>query len=425
MLNSVKQNFKLKLKVDSGPIKGQNFSIEEEMLCIVGRDPSCNLIIDSSTISRFHCVIEVKPPCVYLKDLGSTNGSFINERLIDCSEEAKQLHNGDILRLGDNSISIYLPDLNIHSEPKTAISNILLGEKNFAQQVPIHGYHVKKELGRGGAGVVYLTEHEKTGTIVAVKIMLPNVKVSRFEREMFFREIALTKNLNHPNVVKVSDFGYSNDIFFFALEYCDSGSIISLVKDYSGRVPINLAVDLTLKILDGLHYAHNCHVDEVILKNGTTQESKGIVHRDIKPENILLQNVNDALVPKIADFGLSKAFLQAGFTMGTMTGAFCGTPEFVSRQQLLNYKYAKPEVDVWGVAATLYYMLSGVAPRGSDFGRNPLQMILKKEPIPIKSVNHKVPDKLAKIIDKALDDKNKLYFKTALEFKKAILGCKI
>ena len=415
-------DFKLTFLVESGPLKWSKFSIDEAMLCIVGREFDCTLRIDSSSVSRHHCLIEVKPPHVFVKDLGSTNGTFVNERQLNDFEDAKELHNGDKLRIGDNSTSVILPNRVSSEDTQSAKTNVLMDGKNYAQQVPIHGYHVKKELGRGGAGVVYLAEHETTGAEVAVKIMLPNVKVSTIEREMFFREIDLTKDLKHENVVRVSDFGYSNDIFFFALEFCNRGSVLSMMTENGGWLPVDVAVDITLQALDGLDYAHNFHIQAIKLKDGTERASKGIVHRDIKPENILLQNDNGRLVAKIADFGLSKAFKQAGFTMGTMTGAFCGTPGFVSRQQLLNYKYAKPEVDVWGLVATLYYMLSGAAPRGDDFGQNPLRMILEKEPVPIKSVAPRTPDKLAELIDSALDDKKALKFKTALAFKKALVS---
>jgi len=415
------ESFKLTLMVESGPLKGQKFSIDEPMLCIIGREFDCNLRIDSSSMSRHHCVLEVKPPYVFIKDLGSTNGSFVNERKLNDFDDATELHHGDKVRLGDNSISVTLPAL-VKGAGITVIKTGLSSTPtNYAQLVPIHGYHVKKELGRGGAGVVYLAENDTTGAQVAVKIMLPDVKVSQVESDMFFREIDLTKDLQHTNVVRVSDSGYSNDIFYFALEYCSRGSIITLLKEYSGRMPLDLALDITLQVLDGLDYAHNFHVQAIKLKDGSERSSKGIVHRDIKPENILLQEVDGKLVAKIADFGLSKAFKQAGFTMGTMTGAFCGTPGFVSRQQLLNYKYAKPEVDVWGTVATLYFMLAGTAPRGDDFGQNPLRMILEKEPLPIRTVAPKVPEPIADLIDAALDDKKALKFKSAVEFKNALI----
>lgn len=414
-------DFKLTLLVDSGPLKGRKFSIEEPILCVIGREYDCNLRIESSSISRHHCIIEAKPPHAYIKDLGSTNGTFINERVISVTDDMRKLYNGDMIRLGDDCIFVQLSSIGRDDNSGVMLPSRITEGYNVAKQVPIHGYHVKKELGRGGAGVVYLAEHEESHCEVAVKIMLPNIKISENERDMFFREINLTKDIDHKNIVKVTDHGYSNDIFFFVQEFCDRGSIVSLVKDYSGRVPVELATDLTLQMLDGLEYAHNFFVQGIKLKDGTERGSKGIVHRDIKPENVLLKNIDGHLIVKIADFGLSKAFNQAGFTMGTMTGAFCGTPGFVSRQQLLNYKYAKPEVDVWGVVATYYYMLTGVAPRGDDFGENPLRMILEKEPIPIRSIAPKVSKKLAILIDSALDDTKELRYKRAIDFKRELI----
>ena len=411
-------NFKFSMVVNSGPLKGRKYSIDEPMLCIVGREFDCNLRIESSSVSRHHCIIEVKPPHVFLKDLGSTNGSFINEQQTPEFEDSKEIYSGDTLRLGDNSIAITIePHI---QRPTTSTKVITQQNKALAQTVPIHGYSICKELGRGGAGVVYLAEHETTKVQRAIKVMLPNVKVSPVESEMFFREIDLTKDLNHPNIVQMTDSGYSNDIFYFALEFCNSGTVADLTNKGRTQIPLEQAVDLTMQVLDGLDYAHNFHVQAIKLKDGSERSSKGIVHRDIKPENILINNEDGKLVAKIADFGLSKAFKQAGFTMGTMTGAFCGTPGFVPRQQLLNYKYAKPEVDVWGVAATLYFMLTGIPPRGDDYGQNPLRMILETDPIPIHTVDTSIPQPIAELLDKALADKNNLAFKSASDFKDAL-----
>jgi len=365
----------------------------------------------------------VKPPHIFLKDLGSTNGTFANESQLQEFDDALELKCGDRVRLGDNVIDISLPNAGATSilGRKSVITGVFNGGGDIAKMVPIHGYHVKKELGRGGAGVVYLADQESSHQEVALKIMLPNVVVSKVEREMFFREIELTKDLDHENVVSVSDYGYSNDIFYFTLDYCNSGTVASLTENGSVRLSVDKATEIMVQVLDGLDYAHNFHVQEITLKDGTKRDSMGIVHRDIKPENILLHMENDKVIAKVADFGLSKAFKQAGFTMGTMTGAFCGTPGFVSRQQLLNYKYAKPEVDVWGAVATYYFMLTGTAPRGDDFGSNPLRMILEGEPRPIKSIEPSVPDELASLIDAALDDKSSLKYKSASEFKTDLL----
>ena len=97
-----------------------------------------------------------------------------------------------------------------------------------------------------------------------------------------------------------------------------------------------------------------------------------------------------------------------------------GTLAFVCRQQIINYKYAKPEVDVWSAVAVLYYLLTGYPPRDLERVKNPLCAVLESDPVPIKARNHKLSQSFSELIDSALDDKKELKFKTAKELKEAL-----
>jgi serine/threonine protein kinase len=102
-----------------------------------------------------------------------------------------------------------------------------------------------------------------------------------------------------------------------------------------------------------------------------------------------------------------------------------GTPSFMSRQQMLNTKYVQPSVDIWAAAACLYNMLTGEVPR--DFGsEDPLQVILKKQAVPILHRNPFLPKALAAVIDRALwedpHNHHEIYYKNASDFRKALVG---
>jgi eukaryotic-like serine/threonine-protein kinase len=139
----------------------------------------------------------------------------------------------------------------------------------------------------------------------------------------------------------------------------------------------------------------------------------------LKPSNLFLAKVKDEVIVKIGDYGLSKAFDLAGLSGQSMTGGAAGTPVFMCRQQLLNFKYSKPEVDVWATAACLYNMLTGYFPR--NFTGDPFLAVLQNEPVPIRQRDASIPKELAKVIDLALQEKPQIYFQTAAEFKKALL----
>src|ERR1700731_4906786 len=99
------------------------------------------------------------------------------------------------------------------------------------------------------------------------------------------------------------------------LDYCEGGSVADLMKQRGGVLPLDEAVEITLQALEGLHYAHNA------LGSG-----RGLVHRDIKPANLLLSGSGSGRAAKVGDYGLSKAFDDAGLSGGTRTGDKAGTP---------------------------------------------------------------------------------------------------
>ena len=116
-------------------------------------------------------------------------------------------------------------------------------------------------------------------------------------------------------------------------------------------------------VLEGLEYAHNAELPYAYLDSHSSQRGHGLVHRDLKPGNLFLCRSESALIAKVGDFGLAKAFDLAGLGGLTMTGGLMGTPAYMPRQQVINFKYARPEVDVWAMAATFYSMVTGVYPR--------------------------------------------------------------
>jgi serine/threonine protein kinase len=250
--------------------------------------------------------------------------------------------------------------------------------------------------------------------------MLPQVKASREAIEYFLREIENAKALRHPNVVRVLDSNCVEENFFLALEYCEGGNLEDYVQSQGSCLSLEAALHLFWRILEGLAYAHEAEIPQVTLKDGRIEPGRGLVHRDIKPANIFLTGTGANPVAKIGDYGLAKAFEFAGLSGRTRTGMKLGSPDFMPRQQAMNFKYAKPDVDVWASAACLYYMLTGHTPRKLVPGHDPWRQILKTDPTPIQEWAENIPEALARVIDQALADQSELTFKSAQALKQAL-----
>lgn len=274
---------------------------------------------------------------------------------------------------------------------------------------PVEGFDKIALLGKGGMGEVWKVRENKTGKLYALKTMLPQIAGDKKARDMFLREAKLTEFLDHENVVRTYKTGFSNNVYYILMDICEGGSVDDLMKRYGGKLPFNLATFIILQALEGLEYVHNVPVQAEIVKRGLfggrrekLMDAKGLVHRDFKPGNIFLMDKSDHPVAKVADFGMAKAFQAAGFTTMSSEGMVKGTVPFMPRQQALDCRFAKPEVDVWAAAASYYYMLTGQFPKNFRQGVNMWQILVTESATPIRQRDSSVPERLAQVIDRAL-----------------------
>jgi tRNA A-37 threonylcarbamoyl transferase component Bud32 len=194
-------------------------------------------------------------------------------------------------------------------------------------------------LGRGGMGAVYKARQTRLDRLVALKILPPEISQDRDFTERFAREAQAMARLNHPHIVTIHDFGQTNGLYFFVMEYVD-GLNLRQVLD-AERMASREALAIVPQICDALQYAHD----------------QGIVHRDIKPENILLNRQGQV---KIADFGLAKLVGADGPTRGTER--VMGTPQYMAPEQVQRPDEVDHRADIYSLGVVFYQMLTGEFP---------------------------------------------------------------
>ena len=238
-------------------------------------------------------------------------------------------------------------------------------------------YAIERELGAGGMATVYLAEDLKHHRKVALKVLRPEL-AAILGAERFLKEIEVTANLQHPNILPLYDSGRAagppgeagSEFLYYVMPYVEGETL----RDKMGREK-QLGVDETIAIAkdvaDALHFAHQ----------------RGIVHRDIKPENILLQQGK----PLVADFGIALAVSQAGGTRLTETGLSLGTPHYMSPEQATGDRELDARSDVYSLGAMVYEMLAGEPPHHGNTVQAIIARILSEEPQPVTRRRPAVP----------------------------------
>ncbi|MBL8150407.1 MAG: serine/threonine protein kinase, partial [Blastocatellia bacterium] len=155
-------------------------------------------------------------------------------------------------------------------------------------------YCIDQQLGQGGMGSIYLATHTGTLRPVALKVIAPHFMSHPEFLERFRREAEAAGRLRHPNVVNVTDFGFtkidSQNIAYLVMEYLEGCSLADILTE-EGKIPLSWTVDILEQVCDAMEEAHN----------------QGIVHRDLKPDNIWLEpDRRGGYTVKVLDFGLAK-----------------------------------------------------------------------------------------------------------------------
>ncbi|MBI2395711.1 MAG: protein kinase [Deltaproteobacteria bacterium] len=211
-------------------------------------------------------------------------------------------------------------------------------------QVPdvIGDFDILRFLVRGGMSAVFEARHTRGGMRAAVKVMLPGHGLERTELRRFVKEQRTTLRLRHQRIVRCFGVGTTSDgAPWVASELMSRGDAEALAAPDSD---VRTVVTVMSDVFEALAYAH----------------VEGIVHRDIKPSNILLER--EGARAKLADFGLAKSFRDIGGTIITAPGEIGGSAAFIAPEQLLGFRDAGPSVDVYGAAATMYFLLTRELP---------------------------------------------------------------
>lgn len=250
---------------------------------------------------------------------------------------------------------------------------------------------IKKMLGEGSFSKVYLAINKKKERFAIKVIRLVNLDITRLDK--FRRELEISLDLDHKNIVKCYEIYESANGWYIVNEYCNCGTFINIIKKFKNSTTTKddlkgkeiLAHFYLTQLRDAIHYLH----------------SKGIVHRDLKPANILIsksKETNEETL-KLADFGFARYFDFSDEKINDdMTATLCGSPTYMAPEMILKGHY-NIKADLWSFGVIMYELLYGRNPYNSPKSCRHLQLRMLNEPILFPEIySEKCSDLMKKLL---------------------------
>jgi tRNA A-37 threonylcarbamoyl transferase component Bud32 len=269
-------------------------------------------------------------------------------------------------------------------------------------------YRLKRKLGAGGMGEVYLAEHQMMKRPCAVKLIRPEKTGDPRMLARFEREVRATAKLSHWNSIDIYDYGRTADgTFYYVMEFLPGHNVGEIVQEY-GPIPAARTIYLMDQVCSALAEAHGI----------------GLVHRDIKPANIFCAYRGGVFdVAKLLDFGLAKPTSLDGASGGvqlTAEGTVTGSPLFMSPEQASGDDRLDGRSDIYSLGAVMYFMLTGQPPFMDE---NPLKVIIahaSQEVIPIRQLNPAITIELEDIVMRCLEKDPDHRFQDVMALQRAL-----
>jgi len=261
-------------------------------------------------------------------------------------------------------------------------------------------YRIDALLGQGGMGRVYKAYDKDLDRVVAIKVVRQGALSESDALRRFKQELLLASKISHKNILRIHDMGEVNGIKFITMAYVEGQDLHQIIAA-NPQMPVERVLNFAKQFAEALAAAH----------------AEGVIHRDLKPQNILVGK-DDQIY--ISDFGLAKSFEDGAVAM-TKTGAFLGTPRYMSPEQVEG-KPADQRSDLYAYGLILYEMVTGDVPFTGESTLKVMYQRVQEKPKSPKQVNPALPNWLVRIIMRCLERSPEARYQSAYEILADLQG---
>jgi len=271
----------------------------------------------------------------------------------------------------------------------------------------IDDYKILEILGCGGMGYLYRAEELQTDWEVAIKVLADRFRFDKGRLTRFQLEAEAGLKLSHPNILRTRAIRRTEDIYgvihYMVMELVKGVSLRELLEIRRRTLYWRQSCDVICQAATGLHYAHQM----------------GLVHRDVKPENLLIRT--DGAV-KLLDFGLAMiGGSEAEYSLATILGQNClGTADYIAPEQSIDSLNVDCRADIYSLGCTFYFLVTGHVPFPAKSNAEKLDGHRNRHARPVQELNPKVPERVAKIIQKMMTKHPEHRFQTADEVREIL-----
>ena len=261
-------------------------------------------------------------------------------------------------------------------------------------------YRIEALLGQGGMGRVYKALDKDLDRHVAIKVVRQGVMAEGDALKRFKQELLLASKISHKNILRIHDMGEVGQVKFISMAYVEGQDLHQILMD-NPKMPLERVLFFSRQLAEALAAAH----------------AEGVVHRDLKPQNILV-NKDDQIY--VSDFGLAKSFNEGAIGM-TRTGAFMGTPRYMSPEQVEG-KPADQRSDIYAYGLILYEMVTGDVPFTGESTLKVMYQRIQEKPKSPKIANPSLPNWVVRIIMRCIEKEATDRYQSAYEILADLQG---